>query len=62
LVGGRTVEIMQTVLDEAQESYSPLIVLELQSTEHDDLERGIDKVKAWVESYIKEMSEEEGGE
>jgi hypothetical protein len=53
---------MQTVLDEAQESYSPLIVLELQSTEHDDLERGIDKVKAWVESYIKEMSEEEGGE
>jgi hypothetical protein len=55
---------MQTVLDEAQESYSPSIVLELPSTENADLEKGLDKVKEWVESYLKEMSEEEeeGGE
>ena len=42
---------MQTVLSEAQESYSPSIVLELPSTEQSDMEDALDTVKEWVEKW-----------
>lgn len=44
-------EIMETVLSEAQESYSPSIVLELASTEQDEMETALDTVKEWVEAW-----------
>ncbi|KAL7413357.1 AAA domain-containing protein [Mrakia frigida] len=51
-------EIMETVLSEAQESYSPSIVLELPSTEHSDMEAALDKVKEWVETWVEKKKSE----
>lgn len=50
---------MQTVLDEARESYPDpeLPVVELQSNEHSDMEKGLDLVKEWVETWTKERLE-----
>lgn len=43
---------MQTILDEARESYDPSIVLELNSLEQGDLEKAVDRVKEWVDEWI----------
>lgn len=50
-------EIMQSILDDAHESYSPSIILELPSTEHTDMENSLDTVKAWVEKYLAEAAQ-----
>jgi len=49
---------METVLSEAQESYSPSIVLELPSTEHSDMEAALDTVKEWVEAWVEKKKSE----
>lgn len=48
---------MQSILDDAHESYSPSIILELPSTEHTDMENSLDTVKAWVEKYLAEAAQ-----
>ncbi|CED83948.1 Predicted nucleotide kinase/nuclear protein involved oxidative stress response [Phaffia rhodozyma] len=50
-------EIMQTVLDEAREAYPAEIIVELPSNEQADMERGLDRVKEWVELWTKQRLE-----
>lgn len=42
---------MQTILDEARESYDVNIVQELRSETYEDLEHGVERVAQWVESW-----------
>ncbi|KAJ2598555.1 hypothetical protein H4R99_004052 [Coemansia sp. RSA 1722] len=44
-------EIMQVVLDEAQESYRPDVVLELPSNTVEDMETNVEKIAAFVEQF-----------
>jgi len=44
-------EIFQTILDEANESYSPSIVFELPSNTPDDMESNIEKISSWISQY-----------
>ncbi|KAJ2514799.1 factor activating pos9 [Coemansia sp. RSA 1939] len=47
-------EIMQVVLDEARESYSHDIVLELESNTVDDMEANVEQIAALVERFRQE--------
>ncbi|KAF8587261.1 P-loop containing nucleoside triphosphate hydrolase protein [Ramaria rubella] len=47
-------EIMQTVLDEARESYAAEIVVELQSESTDDLEANVGRIVAWIDSWMRD--------
>lgn len=49
-------EIMQTVLEEARESYASEIVVELQSETTGDLESNVNRIAAWVEAWLKNQS------
>lgn len=44
-------EIMQTILDEARESYDPQIVQELRSEQYEDLEGNVERVIQWLENW-----------
>ncbi|KAJ2636258.1 hypothetical protein IW137_004025, partial [Coemansia sp. RSA 1287] len=44
-------EIMQVVLEEAQESYQPEIVMELASNTVEQMEANVEKVAAFVEEF-----------
>jgi broad-specificity NMP kinase len=52
------VEIMQTCLSEAFESYPAEIVVQLPSNTHAEMEDAADKVKAWVEQWVSEHAGE----
>jgi len=47
---------MQTVLEEARESYAPEIIVELQSESTDDLESNVNRIVAWIEAWQKNNS------
>lgn len=42
---------MQTILDEARESYDPQIVQELRSEQYEDLEGNVERVIQWLENW-----------
>ncbi|KAH8120096.1 P-loop containing nucleoside triphosphate hydrolase protein [Phellopilus nigrolimitatus] len=44
-------EIMQSVLDEARESYAQEVIVELQSESTDDLESNVDRIMQWVRTW-----------
>jgi adenylate kinase len=44
-------EIMQVVLDEAQESYDEAIVHELQSNTAEELESNLQRIASWLDSW-----------
>lgn len=46
-----TAEIMQTVLDDARESYDEQVVVELQSESPDDIESNVARIVQWVEAW-----------
>jgi len=46
-------EIMQVVLEEARESYEEQIVIELESNSIEQMEENVSRIKAWMESWIK---------
>lgn len=50
-------EIMQTILDEARESYDVHIVQELRSEQYEDLENNVQRVVEWLEMWKKEHNE-----
>ena len=45
---------MQTVLDEARESYASEIVVELKSESTEDLENNVDRVVQWIRSWRRD--------
>jgi adenylate kinase len=47
-------EIMQVILDEAKESYSPDIVHEVPSNTIDDMEKSIVRVDEWLKQWLKD--------
>ena len=44
-------EILQTVLDEARESYAEEIVIELKSDTVEDMENNVTRVVQWIENW-----------
>ncbi|KIJ45595.1 hypothetical protein M422DRAFT_250907 [Sphaerobolus stellatus SS14] len=55
-------EIMQTVLEEARESYPPEAVVELQSESTDDLESNVNRIIAWIEAWQKNNATEDSAQ
>ena len=47
-------EIMQTVLDDAKESYAEEIVVELRSESTEDLEGNVDRIVQWISAWRRE--------
>lgn len=48
---------MQTVLDEARESYEPEVIVELQSESIEDLEGNVNRIVAWIDAWLKNNTE-----
>ncbi|KAK2562799.1 Adenylate kinase isoenzyme 6 [Acropora cervicornis] len=44
-------EIMQTILEEARDSYKKEIVIELQSNTTDELENNLEQIEAWIQQW-----------
>lgn len=44
-------EIMQVVLETANDNYAPEIVVELPSNTTDDMESNVDRVSEWLEHW-----------
>ena len=42
---------MQTILEEARESYKKEIVHELQSNSTDELETNLEQIEAWIQQW-----------
>ena len=53
---------MQTVLDEARESYASEIVVELKSESTEDLENNVDRVVQWIRSWRRDRGFNDEGE
>ena len=51
---------MQTVLDEAKESYAKEIVVELRSESTDELEGNLDRIVAWIKAWQQDRGSKEG--
>ncbi|KAG9048304.1 factor activating pos9 [Tulasnella sp. UAMH 9824] len=47
-------EIMQTVLDDAKESYAEEIVVELRSENTEDLESNVDRIVSWIQNWRRD--------
>ncbi|KIO23179.1 hypothetical protein M407DRAFT_244879 [Tulasnella calospora MUT 4182] len=47
-------EIMQTVLDDAKESYAEEIVVELRSDSTEDLESNVDRIVSWIQNWRRD--------
>ncbi|KLO20573.1 P-loop containing nucleoside triphosphate hydrolase protein [Schizopora paradoxa] len=50
-------EIMQTILDEAKESYAEEIVVELRSESTDELETNVDRIMTWIKAWKRDRVE-----
>lgn len=50
------VEIMQVLLEEARDSYSEEIIIELTSDSTDDLESNVERMEKWIANWKKENS------
>ncbi len=44
-------EIMQVILQEAQDSYDAEIVVELTSNTSDEIETNVDRIEAWMKQW-----------
>ncbi|KAI5850909.1 AAA domain-containing protein [Tricharina praecox] len=44
-------EIMQVILEEARESYSPEIVIELRSDNADEIDSNVERITQWVKAW-----------
>ena len=42
---------MEVLLSEARESYDAEIVVELQSTEADDIEENVERIGSWIKDW-----------
>lgn len=52
-------EIMQCVLDEAEESYAKELVVELRSESTEDLEGNVDRIVQWIRAWRKDRGFED---
>jgi len=52
-------EIMQTVLEEARESYAPEMVIELSSENVEEMEQNVARVVAWIKQWQEDHKTEE---
>jgi adenylate kinase len=50
-------EIMNVVLEEAQSSYAPEIVVELKSENTEDLESNVSRVVEWINAWLADHPE-----
>jgi adenylate kinase len=50
-------EIMQVVLEEAQSSYAPEIVIELSSETSEDLESNLSRIQEWIVHWTKNQAD-----
>lgn len=48
---------MQTVLDDARESYKSDIIVELQSESTEDLEQNVNRIVLWIDAWLKNNTE-----
>jgi adenylate kinase len=48
---------MQTVLDDARESYETDIIVELQSESTEDLEGNVQRIVLWIDAWLKNNAE-----
>jgi len=53
---------MQTVLDDAKESYAEEIVVELKSETTEDLESNVERIITWVKAWQRDRGFSEGPE
>lgn len=42
---------MQTILEEARDSYKKEIIFELQSNTTDELENNLERIEAWIQQW-----------
>jgi adenylate kinase len=54
-----TAEIMQVIWEEAQQSYDPQIVHAVPSNTLEDMDGNVDRVRTWMEQWIRDRREEE---
>ncbi|KAG8942539.1 factor activating pos9 [Tulasnella sp. 424] len=47
-------EIMQTVLDDAKDSYAEEIVVELRSNSTEDLENNVERIVSWIQNWRRD--------
>jgi len=52
-------EIMQTVLDDARESYDEEIVVELRSETSEDIESNVSRILAWIKAWMSDRGSNE---
>lgn len=50
-------EIMETILNEARESFAAEIVVELQSNTLEEMESNVDRIEQWVKQWKKDHAE-----
>lgn len=50
---------MQTVLEEARESYAPEMVIELSSENVEEMEQNVARVVAWIKQWQEDHKTEE---
>jgi adenylate kinase len=55
-------EIMQVLLEEAREAYDEEIVVELRSDRVEDLDENAERIKTWLERWVKDHAEDEEDE
>ena len=53
-------EIMQTVLDDARDSYAEEVVVELRSETSEDLEGNVSRIVAWIETWLRDNASDDG--
>lgn len=51
-------EIMQVLLEEAREAFAEEIVVELQSDTLQDVDANVERIKVWVENWVRDRQEE----
>jgi adenylate kinase len=54
-----TAEIMQMILEEAKQAYDPQIVHAVPSNTIQDMDSNVDRVRTWMEQWIRDRGEEE---
>jgi len=52
-------EIMQTVLEEARESYAAEIIVELESENVEQMEQNVARIVAWIEQWRSNQKTDE---
>jgi broad-specificity NMP kinase len=53
-------EIMQTVLDDARDSYAEEVVVELRSETNEDLEGNVSRIVEWIEAWLRDNASHDG--